>query len=130
MQYTNPEAIADLLPTASYEKTKHYVRSLHNAAAGWVRFLAIVCILGASPLATALPDDSTRAAYVDSVYEWGAWEMGIVSITANAKRTSNQALNIRLSNIKFRPNDISVVSPIVTPVRPPKDYIDTGDRDK
>lgn len=61
----------------------------------------------------------TNQAYVDSVYEWGLWEMGLTPAAGGAAPSPGRAITYRPSNIAFRPNDNSAFAPVVTPVSVP-----------
>jgi hypothetical protein len=76
-----------------------------------VLLMAAICLSGASTLASALPGDSSKIKTVDSVYEWGVWQLGIEPAAGGPIPVSTQALNVRLANVKFRPNDNSAFSP-------------------
>ena len=86
-----------------------------------------MCLLGATSLAAALPSDKNGVpAFVDSVHEWGTWELGVEPAAGGPAPMSDRALNVRLANVKFRPNDNTTFSPgaspvtITTPVAPAK----------
>ena len=66
----------------------------------------------------------TGSTYIDSVYSWGAWELGIEP-PAGPQRAANRAINNRSIQLQFRPNDNaayttkSVPIPAVTSINPP-----------
>lgn len=90
-----------------------------------IRLMTAMCLLATSSFATALPGDENKtSAFVDSVYEWGTWELGVEPAAGGLAPMSNRALNVRLANVKFRPNDNTTFSPgasrvaVTTPVAP------------
>ena len=90
-----------------------------------VVWVSILALLSLTSMATAATDPSSRnEAYVDSVYSWGIWELGIEP-AAGPQAPVNTALNNRALNLKFRPNDNaayqikSVAVPVAGPVAPP-----------
>jgi len=95
---------------------------LHTPALVWVSAIALFSLAG---MATAATDSSSKnEAYVDSVYSWGIWELGIEP-AAGPQAPANTALNNRALNLQFRPNDNaayqikSVAVPVAGPVVPP-----------
>lgn len=94
------------------------------------KFMAAVCLLATSTLTSALPGESTRAAgFVDSVYDWGAWGLGIEPAAGNPQPVSGRAINVNLTTVSFRPNDNARFAPdVIPPVNTPplkKPPIDT-----
>jgi hypothetical protein len=87
--------------------------------------LSALCLFALSATGFAATDPSTKSApYVDSVYSWGIWELGIEP-AAGPQAPANTALNNRARNLQFRPNDNaafkieSVAIPAGGPVVPP-----------
>jgi hypothetical protein len=87
--------------------------------------LSAVCLFALSATGFAATDPSTKSApYVDSVYSWGIWELGIEP-AAGPQAPANTALNNRARNLQFRPNDNaaykieSVAVPTATTYTPP-----------
>ncbi len=63
--------------------------------------------------ATALagaPTSDTNTAYVDSIHQWGAWELDIEPAAGGLQQPSTQALNARDTNVSLRANSISALS--------------------
>lgn len=120
MQNINPEFINAKKPACLTER----VMFLRNK----IQLMVAMFLLGTSSLATALPDDAATetSAFVDSVYEWGTWELGIEPAAGGSAPMPDRALNARLANVKFRPNDNKTFSPgaspvtVTTPVAPAK----------
>lgn len=67
-------------------------------------------------------DDSTTAAYVDSIHKWGAWELDIEPAAGGLQQPPTQALNARDSRVTLRTNSIAALAPqrqgTVTPPTP------------
>ena len=87
--------------------------------------LSAVCQHAGTTAALAVTDSTdTDSAYVDSVYSWGAWELGIEPV-AGPQAPVNRAINNRSTQLQFRPNDNaaytakSVPIPAVTSISPP-----------
>jgi hypothetical protein len=59
--------------------------------------------------------------YVDSVTQWGAWELDIEPAAGGLNKPATQALKARSSKLTVRTNSFSAVGPQapVTPPRPP-----------
>lgn len=84
--------------------------------------LSSICLLGASTLAYAATNsDDDTAAYVDSVYGWGAWELGLEPAAGGPVPVSNRTLTVRAPRVNFRPNENSALAPDArqTPVTKP-----------
>jgi hypothetical protein len=88
----------------------------------WLSFITLFSLAGT---ATAATDASSRnEMYVDSVYSWGIWELGIEP-AAGPQAPANTAMNNRALNLQFRPNDNaaykiqSVAVPVAGPIVPP-----------
>ena len=82
------------------------------------RLFAGACMLGLTALSFAAqnPDESLTA-YVDSVHEWGAWELGLQPAAGIGSSTSSRrAVTARVSNVQFRPNDNSAFTPDRRPI--------------
>lgn len=70
---------------------------------------------------------SNTNAYVDSVHQWGAWEMDIEPAAGGLRQAKTQALAVRDSKLRLRTNSISALapkSPVVfsaptSPITPP-----------
>ncbi len=50
---------------------------------------------------------SGDTAFVDSVYEWGSWELGLAPAAGSPVAPKNHTLKIRQRNLQFRPHDNS-----------------------
>ena len=55
--------------------------------------------------------DSTTTAYVDSIHQWGAWELDIEPAAGGLQQPSTQALNSRDARVALRTNSFSAVAP-------------------
>lgn len=98
--------------------------------------LLSIGLLGASTFAYAATNsDEDATAYVDSVYGWGAWELGLEPAAGGPVPVSNRALTTRAPRVSFRPNENSTLAPDVLTVpitRPgtPGDTMPTGVPDR
>lgn len=87
--------------------------------------MSAACLFALTAAAFATTDSTdARDAYVDSVYSWGIWELGLES-ASGPQLPANNAIKDRSRNLQFRPNDNaaymtqSVAVPNVPPVIPP-----------
>lgn len=86
--------------------------------------LSVACLFALTSNAFAATDaDEAEDSYVDSVYNWGAWELGLEP--ASGPQPASRALNNRSRTLQFRPNDNaafipeSIEVPPVTTFSPP-----------
>ena len=85
--------------------------------------MTIVCLFA---LATAVFADTAstdaQEVYIDSVYSWGIWELGLEPASGPEVAASN-VINDRSRSLQFRPNDnaayINPGIPIATTLSPP-----------
>ena len=77
-----------------------------------------ICLLGMSSSAYAATE-SEGADYVDSVYGWGAWELGLEPAAGGPPPSPGRALAAMEANVQFRPNENSAFSPDTRPVQIP-----------
>jgi hypothetical protein len=81
-----------------------------NAQSEAVARLTVICTIIACLLmltATAVASTDSTAGedeYVDSVYSWGIWELGLEP-ASGPQIPANNAINDRSRRIQFRPND-------------------------
>ena len=80
----------------------------------------------------AATESSETTAYVDSVHQWGAWELDIEPAAGGITQPGTQPMNGRSARVAFRTNSFSAiaptpvadapqpVNPIVTPTPPTK----------
>jgi hypothetical protein len=54
---------------------------------------------------------STESAYVDSIHQWGAWELDIEPAAGGITPASTKALNARDPKVSFRINSIAALAP-------------------
>jgi len=65
----------------------------------------IACLLMLTATAAASTDSTdSENAYVDSVYSWGIWELGLEP-ASGPQAPANNAINDRSRRLQFRPND-------------------------
>ncbi len=72
-------------------------------------FILATTAYAATALAGA-PTSDTNTAYVDSIHQWGAWELDIAPAAGGLQQPSTQALNARDTNVSLRANSISALS--------------------
>jgi hypothetical protein len=86
--------------------------------------LAFVCTAAAClfiQTTAAYAATSGKDAYIDSVYSWGIWELGLEP-ASGPQASANNAMNDRSKKLLFRPNDNAAYlsqSIPVPPVTPP-----------
>lgn len=86
-------------------------------------FMLATTAYAATALAGA-PTSATSTAYVDSIHQWGAWELDIEPAAGGLQQPSTQALHARDTNVSLRANSISALSdvppdvPRATPTMP------------
>jgi len=68
-------------------------------------FITLICLLALTGTVFAASDtDVSEEAYIDSVYSWGIWELGLEP-ASGPQAPANKALNDRSRQLQFRPND-------------------------
>ena len=78
----------------------------------------IVCLLMLTATAVASTDSTTgEDAYVDSVYSWGIWELGLEP-ASGPNTSADNAIKDRSRRLQFRPNDNAAYKRQSAPVRP------------
>ena len=55
--------------------------------------------------------DADTAEYVDSVTQWGAWELDIEPAAGGLQQSSNPVINARDSKVTLRTNSIAALAP-------------------
>lgn len=83
--------------------------------------LLTLCLMSftASAGQPAKDDNNSRSdsyAYVDSVYEWGSWELGLQPAAGGAVERPQRAAKLRTARI--RPDQNSAVAPRLIPIEP------------
>ena len=70
---------------------------------------------------TAQDYNTSSTAYVDSIFQWGAWELDIEPAAGGLQAQTTQALNARDSKVRLRTNSFSALAPPRRPgtVTPP-----------
>jgi len=63
-----------------------------------VTALLLLC----GPLSNA---QARQDGFVDSVYEWGSWDLGIEPAAGGPIPAARRPVNVQQNNLKFRPND-------------------------
>lgn len=108
--------------TTKHENKYFFIRYIENMlkSNNNLFLLLSICLLSVSTSAFSASDgDEDTASYVDSVYEWGAWELGLEPAAGDPAPSSNQPLAVRGPGVKFRPNENSAFSPVTRPVPGP-----------
>jgi hypothetical protein len=77
-------------------------------------FILMFLLVTASSVADA--NKSSEVAYVDSVTEWGAWELDIEPAAGGLTAPSSGALHARDSRVALRTNSIAALAPTPPPV--------------
>ena len=77
--------------------------------------LKLVFIMATSAYATATlaeaPASNNKAdTYIDSIHQWGAWELDIEPAAGGLQQASSQALNARENRLALRTNAFTAVS--------------------
>lgn len=79
---------------------------------------ALACLLMLAASAVASTDSTAgENAYVDSVYSWGIWELGLEP-ASGPQASANHAINDRSRRLQFRPNDNAAYISQSVPVPP------------
>jgi len=82
--------------------------------------LALVCTTAAclfTLTTAAFAATSDEGAYIDSVYSWGIWELGLEP-ASGPQVSANNAMNDRSRRVLFRPNDNAAYLSQSIPVPP------------
>ena len=88
----------------------------HKQHPGVTTRLAAICMLLAVSVFSTTPNaaEAGTTAYVDSVYSWGAWELGIEP-AAGPRAAQNTPMNDRSASLQFRPNDNAAFQTVALP---------------
>lgn len=76
-----------------------------------------IAVAGAPTSDEGTNSTNVNTAYVDSIHQWGAWELDIEPAAGGLQQPSSQALNARGSKVSLRANSISALAP-TTSARP------------
>jgi len=89
-------------------------------SANVVKFgLATLCLsFATSSMAEWNDNPPAETAYVDSIHQWGAWELDIEPAAGGITPASTRALNARDPKVSFRINSIAALAPNAIPVSP------------
>jgi hypothetical protein len=85
----------------------------HKQIVNVIKFgLATLCLTFATASMAQWNDNpSTETAYVDSIHQWGAWELDIEPAAGGITTASTKALNARDPKVSFRINSIAALAP-------------------
>ncbi len=72
-----------------------------------VATLSTTVVIAGSPT----PADASNAKYVDSIHQWGAWELDIEPAAGGIQQQTTQPLGTRYSQLELRTNSIAAVAP-------------------
>ena len=74
---------------------------------------------------TAQDYNASSTAYVDSVFQWGAWELDIEPAAGGLQPQTTQVLNARDPKVRLRTNSMSALAPPQRPksITPPSSPI-------
>lgn len=79
-------------------------------------FITLICLLALTTTVFAAADaDESEEAYIDSVYSWGIWELGLEP-ASGPQAPASTALNDRSRELQFRPNDNAAYIPPSIPL--------------
>jgi len=73
-------------------------------------FVALSLVICSSSIADANADN-TKIAYVDSVHQWGPWELDIEPAAGGLQPPTTRAINARDSKVSLRINSVSALAP-------------------
>lgn len=76
--------------------------------------LAVITLTCASASIAEALDKSVAEPYVDSITQWGAWELDIEPAAGGLKKAETRALYTRDSKVTVRTNSFSALSPART----------------
>lgn len=69
--------------------------------------LSTTAVIAGSPT----PEEATKTKYVDSIHQWGAWELDIEPAAGGIQQQSTQPLSTRGSQVVLRTNSVAAVAP-------------------
>ena len=90
-------------------------------------FAALFMTVTTTSFAAKNDNSSSKTAYVDSIHQWGPWELDIEPAAGGLQQAATRPLNARGSKMSLRTNSISALapraniteSPAPKPVTPP-----------
>lgn len=76
-------------------------------------FIAVTSAYATSTMADApvSNEETNNTAYVDSIHQWGPWELDIEPAAGGLQQASTQALNARTTKISLRSNSVAALAP-------------------
>lgn len=107
-----------------------YLLNRLYSAANTIKLAFAVLTLSLTTISVAATsnDDAAKdlstssSAYVDSIHQWGAWELDIEPAAGGLTPQTTQPLNARSAKITIRTNSISALAPAapatITPISP------------
>ena len=91
-------------------------RILPSLCSSATRLLFAAASLTMMAAANADSGNNTTTAYVDSIHQWGAWELDIEPAAGGLQQAGTQALNARDSRVSLRTNSVSALARNRSPV--------------
>lgn len=85
------------------------------ARASKLLILVLSAALAMSAIAQTNTNDESSTAYVDSIHQWGAWNLDIEPAAGGLQPPSTQPLNARDTKLSLRTNSISALAPVKAP---------------
>lgn len=101
-------------PKYTKSKTVELFTSPASAITFKFAFAGLILAL-ATPSYAAWKNEDPVNAYVDSVHQWGAWELDIEPAAGGLTPPSTGALNARDAKVRVRTNSISALAPSAPP---------------
>ena len=98
-------------------KKSNYKSNICTINISKILFIALSLVI--TPTAIAGVSDITAendTVYVDSVTQWGAWNLDIEPAAGGLTQAATQALNARDSSVSLRANSISALAQVAPPV--------------
>ena len=89
------------------------IQRLNIKSASAAKLLMLTALMVTS--STSYAEDADLA-YVDSIHEWGAWNLDIEPAAGGLSQPTTPALNARGSKVALRTNSIAALAPPKVPV--------------
>jgi hypothetical protein len=90
--------------------TMSYREYKFKSSFGAITALCLMLVGAVACADTASSDDKSATTFVDSVNDWGTWELGIEP-AAGPQAPNTQVMTVRQSDVQFRPNDNAAYIP-------------------
>ena len=83
-----------------------------------ILFIALSLLITPAAIASTAGDATKNNSYVDSVTQWGAWNLDIEPAAGGLTPAATQALNARGNNLSLRANSISALAQVAPTPKP------------